>query len=240
MSNELILVGFYFLTLVYTIILHEVSHGWMALWLGDKTAKYAGRLDLNPLKHVDPMGSVVVPITLFLLTGMSFGWAKPVPYNPHNLRDQKWGPSLVALAGPFSNIVLALFAVGVARLLPIDAVARHAVFLRFAEALSGGGGFLSRWGAFSDVLAGSVPNVLFGLCLFIVFWNVLLAFFNLLPIPPLDGSKVMYAVFSFRDETILWFERYGLMILIVVLFLFPAPVSFVLDRALGFFFGLMA
>ncbi|NTW14850.1 MAG: site-2 protease family protein [Candidatus Moranbacteria bacterium] len=186
------------------------------------------------------MGSVVVPITLFLLTGMSFGWAKPVPYNPYNLRNQKWGPAFVSLAGPLSNIVLATVAVVLARILPVTTAVRHEIFARFAVALSGQGDFLSRWGAFSDALSGSVPNVVFGICFFIVFWNVLLAFFNLLPIPPLDGSKVMYAVFSFREETILWFERYGLMILIAVLFLFPAPVSAVLDLALGFFFGLMA
>jgi Zn-dependent protease len=239
MANELVLVGFYFLTLIYSIIIHEVSHGWMALWLGDLTAKYAGRLDLNPIMHIDPVGSIVVPITLFFLTGMSFGWAKPVPYNPFNLRNQKWGPSLVALAGPFSNIALAMAAIGIGRLLPLSLVERRDAFAHFAGVLSGQGGFLDRWTGFSDALSGSIPHVVFGLCLLIVFWNVLLAFFNLLPIPPLDGSKVLYATFSFRQETIMFLERYSFLFLMLVLFLFPTPVSFVLDTALGFFFGLM-
>jgi len=239
MANELVLVGFYFLTLVYSIIIHEVSHGWMALWLGDLTAKYAGRLSLNPVKHIDPIGSIIVPITLFLLTGMSFGWAKPVPYNPYNLRNQKWGPSLVAFAGPLSNITLALLAVVLGRLMPIDFPTRRDIFARFAGVLSGQGGFLGRWSLFADSLSGSVPHVIFGLCLLIVFWNVLLAFFNLLPIPPLDGSKILYATFSFRPETVMFLERYGFLILVLVLFVFPTPVSVVLDTALGFFFNLM-
>lgn len=239
MSNELVLVGFYFLTLVYSIIIHEVSHGWMALWLGDLTAKYAGRLSLNPVKHIDPVGSVIVPITLFLLTGMSFGWAKPVPYNPYNLRNQKWGPTLVALAGPLSNIALALLAILIGRLLPMTLVARETIFSRFADVLSVQGGFLSRWSLFADSLSGSVTHVVFGLCLLVVFWNVLLAFFNLIPIPPLDGSKLLYSAFSFRPETIMFIERYGFLILVVVIFLFPAPISIVLDTALNFFFGLM-
>ncbi|HWQ60324.1 MAG TPA: site-2 protease family protein [Candidatus Fimivivens sp.] len=239
MANELVLVGFYFLTLIYSIIIHEVSHGWMALWLGDLTAKYAGRLSLNPVKHVDPVGSIIVPITLFLLTGMSFGWAKPVPYNPYNLRNQKWGPSLVALAGPLSNITLALVAILVGRLLPISLAMRGDIFMRFAGVLSGQGGFLSRWSLFADSLGGSVTYVVFGLCLLAVFWNVLLAFFNLIPIPPLDGSKILYSVFSFRTETVMFIERYGFLILFAVVFLFPAPISFVLDAALNFFFGMM-
>lgn len=239
MSNELILIGFYFLTLVYSIIIHEVSHGWMALWLGDLTAKYAGRLNLNPLKHIDPVGSIVVPVLMFFTTGFAFGWAKPVPYNPFNLRNQKWGPALVALAGPLSNIALATTAIVVGRLLPIDFLQRRFIFGRFTVLLNSRGDFLARWGGFADALSGSVSHVIFGLCLLVVFWNILLAFFNLLPIPPLDGSKVMYAAFSFRQETILFLERYGFFFLILVLFLFPAPVSIVLNGALGFFFGLI-
>ncbi|PIX90046.1 MAG: site-2 protease family protein, partial [Candidatus Moranbacteria bacterium CG_4_10_14_3_um_filter_45_9] len=85
MVNEIVLIGFYLLTLVYSVIIHEVSHGVVALWLGDMTAKYADRLNLNPLKHIDPFGSVILPVLLFVSTGFAFGWAKPVPYNPYNL-----------------------------------------------------------------------------------------------------------------------------------------------------------
>ncbi len=239
MSNELILIGFYFLILLYSIIIHEVSHGWMALRLGDLTAKYAGRLDLNPMKHIDPVGSIVVPVVMFLSSGFAFGWAKPVPYNPYNLRNQKWGPALVALAGPLSNIILATVAVIVARLLPIGTVLRYELYGRFAEALSGSGGFLDSWGGFATAMSGSVPQVLFGLCMIVVFWNVILAFFNLIPLPPLDGSKLLYSVFDLKSETVMFLERYGLFILMFFVFFIPGPISVVLDTALGFFLGLM-
>ena len=95
--------------LIFSIVLHEVSHGYVANWLGDPTAKLSGRLSGNPLAHIDPLGSVVIPGLLLLGgTGFLFGWAKPVPYNPYNLRNQKWGDALVSAAGPAVNILLAL------------------------------------------------------------------------------------------------------------------------------------
>lgn len=240
MANELVLVGFYFFTLIYSVIIHEVAHGWMALWLGDLTAKYAGRLDLNPAKHIDPVGSVVVPIGMFLLSGFAFGWAKPVPYNPYNLRNQKWGPALVALAGPLSNISLAVAATIVGRLLPLPVGARAEIFSGFFGIVSGGqGDFFDRWGVFASALSGSFAGIFFGLCLFIIFWNVLLAFFNLIPIPPLDGSKLLYSALSLPAETVAFLERYGLFILMFFIFFMPGPISFVLNTALGFFFGLL-
>ena len=97
--------------LIFSVVIHEVSHGLAAYWLGDSTAKYAGRLTLNPLSHMDLWGSFLIPLLLlFSGSGIIFGWAKPVPYNPYNLRNQKWGPVLVGLAGPFSNVLLALVA----------------------------------------------------------------------------------------------------------------------------------
>lgn len=239
MANELVLVGFYFVVMVYSIIIHEVSHGVMALWLGDLTAKYAGRLNLNPMKHIDPIGSIVLPATMFLTTGFAFGWAKPVPYNPYNLRDQKWGPTLVAFAGPLSNILLALLAVVIAKALPISALAKEDVFSRFIGVLLGSGDFFDRWGLFADALSGSFSNIFFGLCLLVIFWNVLLAFFNLIPIPPLDGSKLLYSLFELREETVRFLEQWGFFILIFIVFFFSAPVSIVLNTALGFFFGLL-
>ena len=91
-------------------MVHEVAHGYAAYWLGDSTAKYQGRLTLNPIKHIDPFGSVILPL-LLAISGTSFiiGWAKPVPYNPYNLRNQRWGEAIVAFAGPLSNIIIALF-----------------------------------------------------------------------------------------------------------------------------------
>src|SRR3989338_4499567 len=97
----LIQVVFSVLVLVFSVVAHEVSHGYMAQYLGDPTARLAGRLTLNPLKHLDPIGSVLIPfVTALMPGGFLFGWAKPVPYNPYNLRDQKWGDAKVALAGP--------------------------------------------------------------------------------------------------------------------------------------------
>ncbi len=108
MENNLIIS---ILVLIFSVVVHEVSHGYVAYLLGDPTAKYAGRLTLNPLKHLDPWGSFLVPLLLFISNvGVIFGWAKPVPYNPYNLRDQKKGPALVGLAGPLSNLALALLA----------------------------------------------------------------------------------------------------------------------------------
>lgn len=106
-----------------SVVIHEVSHGYAALMMGDVTAKYAGRLTLNPIKHLDPFGSVILPIVMAIISsgGLVFGWAKPVPYNPYNLRNQRWGELIVALAGPLSNITVAIF---------------FGVLIRFASALS--------------------------------------------------------------------------------------------------------
>lgn len=239
MANEIVLVGFYLLTLIYSIVIHEVSHGVVALWLGDLTAKYAGRLNLNPVKHIDPLGSIVVPVGLFLLAGFAFGWAKPVPYNPYNLRNQKWGPALVALAGPVVNILLALSAVVVASLLPLGVLAKEDIFSRFIGVISGGGDFFDRWGLLAQALSGSFSSIFFGLCLFIIFWNVLLAFFNLIPIPPLDGSKLLYSLFDFREDTVRFLEQWGFFILLGLIFFLPGVLSSVIYPALNFFFGLL-
>src|SRR3989339_1505196 len=101
---------FYFLIIIPSAIIHEYAHGWMAERLGDKTARYAGRLTLNPVAHIDLWGTILMPIALLLLSGgnFMFAYAKPVPYNPYNLKNQKWGPAMVGLAGPASNFLLAV------------------------------------------------------------------------------------------------------------------------------------
>jgi len=149
---------FQIVILIFSVVIHEVAHGLVALRLGDETAKNAGRLTLNPVSHIDPIGSVLLPLVL-VLTGSPFliGWAKPVPYNPLNLhKDYKYGPVKVALAGPGTNLGVALIM-----------------------------GLIIR--AFGSFL-GPVIVLLLGQ---IVFINVLLAVFNLMPIPPLDGSKLL-------------------------------------------------
>jgi Zn-dependent protease len=240
MANEIVLVGFYLLTLVYSVIIHEVSHGVVALWLGDLTAKYADRLNLNPWKHIDPFGSIILPALMVISTGFAFGWAKPVPYNPYNLRDQKWGPVWVALAGPLSNLLLALVAALIAAALPLSSLARLDIMSRFIGVIGGRGDFMDRFGLLADALSGSFPAIIFGLLLLVIFWNVVLACFNLLPIPPLDGSKLLYALFPIRERTMLLLEQYGLFFLIFAIFFLAGPIGWFINTVLGFFLAIAA
>lgn len=144
--------------LIMSIVLHEMAHGYAANWLGDPTARLQGRLSGNPLVHLDPLGSVIIPALLFFSSaGFLFGWAKPVPYNPYNLTDQKYGEAKVAFAGPLMNIAIALLFAGLIRLAPTLAL----------------------------------PGSFIEIATYIVYVNILLALFNMLPIPPLDGSKIL-------------------------------------------------
>jgi len=204
---------FMIVILIMSVVIHEVSHGYAALAFGDQTAKYAGRLTLNPLKHLDPMGSVVIPLLLVVLnTGFIFGWAKPVPYNPANLRNVKWGTVVVASAGVVVNLFIALL---------------FGLLIRFSPALG---------------IASESFLIISGL---IVFINVLLAVFNLLPIPPLDGSKILFALLPHRFQHIgIFLQRYAIFILLFFIFFlwgFIQPIIFGLFKlftgisALSFF-----
>jgi len=180
---------FGFVVLIFSIVIHEFSHGWMADQLGDPTARFMGRLTLNPIPHIDPMGSVILPLFL-LLSGSSFiiGWAKPVPYNPYNLKDQKKGPALVALAGPLSNLTIAV------------------IF-----------GVLSRILVAQGGVAYANEILFFNL---IILYNVLLAVFNLVPLPPLDGSKILSAILPQSMQGIMQFleKNYVLFLMIFIFF----------------------
>lgn len=237
-SQEIVLVGFYLIVLLYTVILHEVAHGVVALWLGDKTAQYAGRLTLNPVSHIDIMGSIIVPLLMFFTTGLAFGWAKPVPYNPYNLKNQEWGPVSVAFAGPGSNFLLAFIAAVLAHILPIGLAERQDIFARFFDVIGRVGEWSDRWGGFADAVAGSFPGIFLGFLLMVIFWNVLLGVFNMVPIPPLDGSKLLYPLLSLRTETIIFLEQYGFVFLLLILFsplgsLIQVPFVFLLNFFLG-------
>ena len=183
---------FVILALILSIVIHEAAHGYMADMLGDPTARLQGRLTLNPLRHIDPLGSIIIPGILVLTqANILFGWAKPVPYNPYNLRNQKWGEALVAAAGPGVNIFLALFF-----------------------------GLLIRTG-----IADAVSPLFATLIWYVVHLNVLLAFFNLIPIPPLDGSKILKALLPLRGQmAFARFEaftaQYGFLVLFLFIFLF--------------------
>lgn len=202
---DLTIILFQIIVLVFSAIIHEYMHGWMADRLGDPTAKNAGRLTLNPIPHIDLFGSIIVP-ALLILSGSSlvFGWAKPVPFNPYNLRDQKFGTAKVAIAGPLGNLITALF---------------FGLILRFAP-------------------LGSMPYVAL-LLQVIVFINLLLMVFNLVPIPPLDGSKVILPLLPYNLQVkYLNLERYGLIILILFLmfgfsFIYPI-INFLFKLIVGF------
>lgn len=200
-----ILTIFSIIVLVMSVVIHEVSHGYMAYLLGDPTAKLAGRLTLNPISHIDPIGSIALPFLLSLLPGgVVFGWAKPVPYNPYNLQAGKWGPACVAAAGPASNIVLAV------------------VF-----------GFLVR---FSVVLGlNSATATIFSV---IVLVNIMLALFNLIPIPPLDGATIFFsflpARFSRFGEA---FYQYRFLMIFVAVFLASFLINWLLPVIYTFLTG---
>ncbi len=172
--------------LIMSVVIHEVSHGYMANYLGDPTAKLEGRLSLNPIKHLDLFGSIILPVILYFThAGFILGWAKPVPYNPYNLRPGRWSEALVAIAGPASNLILAII---------------FGILLRFGVANGFSVGF-------------------FQITSLIVFMNLLLMVFNLVPIPPLDGSKVLFAIFpesTFKLRG--FFERYGFILVIFFIF----------------------
>ncbi len=203
---ELIILIIIFL---FSVVIHEVAHGWVAYSQGDPTAKYAGRLTLNPVKHLDPIGSILVPGFLILMTvlgagGIIFGWAKPVPVNPYNFRDQKYGEAKVALAGPFSNIILAL---------------TFGLALRFFPAL---------WG---------IPGIS-AIFLFIVQINLILAIFNLMPVPPLDGSHILFTFLGERGrEMKMKLSQYGFVLLIFILFFFFQYIALAVIRLTGLIIG---
>lgn len=187
---------FKIIILIFSVVVHEVSHGYAALMLGDTTAKYQGRLTLNPLKHLDWFGSVILPLLLTVSgAGFVIGWAKPVPFNPYNLRNQRWGEAIVAFAGPLSNIIIALI---------------------FGLALR------------ISLTYGLVSMPLLTIMSLVVLINLVLAIFNLVPIPPLDGSKILFSIFprSFaRIRPVI--EGYGFILVLLFIFFgsqFIAPI----------------
>lgn len=237
MSPEIAVIAFYIGILIYSVVIHEVSHGVVALWLGDLTAKYAGRLTLNPLKHIDPFGSVILPTVLAVTTGFAFGWAKPVPYNPYNLRNQKWGDVYVALAGPVSNFLLATIATLIASLLPLSSVAKTEIIKQFFSIIQGGN-FMKGIELFTQSIAGNGASILFGLALIFIFWNVVLGCFNLVPIPPLDGSKLLYALFPIPEKTRFFLDQYGIFFLFFIIFFFSYPIMYFISTTFAFFLNL--
>lgn len=182
---EVILLGILFL---YSVIIHEVSHGLMAQSMGDTTARDAGRLTLNPIRHIDLFGSIILPIGLFLVSHGSFvfGYAKPVPYNPMNLSDRRFGPAKVGFAGPLSNILLAVLFGLTLRFLPLPLQnPTLSMFLQYG-----------------------------------VYFNLGLAIFNLIPIPPLDGHWLLLSILPDSFSAVRqYIVRYGIFFFFFVLIL---------------------
>lgn len=183
---------FFLVVLVLSAIIHEYAHGWVADRLGDPTARLSGRLTLNPIPHIDPIGTILLPALLLLSNlGVFFAYAKPVPVNPHNLRNPKAGGGLVAFAGPAANFAVALVLGSLVRSLPPSP---------FSVALQ-----------------------------IIVYANLLLGVFNLIPIPPLDGSKVLFALLPDALRPLqVFLETYGIFLLLVLMFSFYGALVTVL------------
>ena len=193
---------FFFVILIFSIVIHEVSHGFVADKLGDPTARLQGRLTLNPLPHLDMIGSILLPLFLIITQSpILFGWAKPVPFDPFNLKNPRKDSALISLAGPLANILIAII---------------FSIFARIIFALN----FAS-------------SDFLFSIAVSTVFLNVILGIFNLIPIHPLDGFKVVGGLLTEKQANE-WYqlERYGIIFLLALLFL-PVGGSTMLNIVFG-------
>ncbi len=189
---EGLIILFTLIVLLFSIIIHEISHGCVAYYLGDPTAKYSGRLTFNPLKHLDPFGSVLLPLLLFLVSagkGPIFGWTKPVPVNPYNFRDQKWGILKVSVAGPLSNFLIAVIFSLAIRFIPLN-------------------------------------TSLLTLFSIIAFYNFAWGIFNLIPIPPLDGYRILFSLLPERFSKFKNFLQQYSLVFILMFILFGLRLIF--------------
>ena len=199
--------------ILIAIVVHEFCHGLAAYLLGDNTAKDAGRLTLNPIPHIDLWGTIIIPIIMLVTSGAAFGWAKPVPFNPYNLKYSRFGPALVAIAGPFSNFIIAIISLVAFKIL--------------------------------TPYLNTETNLLMIFLINLLVLNLFLMIFNLIPIPPLDGSKVLFAVFAdakyinFRDTL----ERQGPIILLLLIvfdnFLNLGIFNFIFNAVFGLLNGIL-
>jgi len=192
---------FLIVILLLSIIIHEVAHGAVANQLGDSTAKYAGRLTLNPIRHLDPVGSVFVPLIL-IISGSPylFGWAKPVPVNPYNLRNPKKDMVKIAIAGPGVNFAFALF---------------FAILIRLL----------------------SLPENLLIIFSIIIFINILLGIFNLMPVPPLDGSKLLFFLFPSLEAPMEQFGPFLIIGFLVLILTGIIPLFLIISLIFGLLVG---
>ena len=210
--NDFLAVVIILVIVLVSVILHEIMHGVVAYWLGDKTAKYAGRLTLNPIKHIDPYMSIIVPVLLYIMHAPVLGGPKPVPVDSRNLKWREWGMALVAIAGPLTNLILAFI------------------------------GFVI--GHFTGLLYGSGGEIPMFIASEFVIVNLGFTIFNLIPIPPLDGSRVLYAIAPDGARAFLAsIEQYGFIIVYMLIILlgpvFSGIMSGGVNGLINFFYMLV-
>jgi len=197
---------FSILVLIVSVVVHEVAHGYAAYRFGDMTAKYQGRLSFNPIRHIDPLGSIILPLIMALLPGnLILGWAKPVPINPYNFKRRKLGEFVTAFAGPLSNILIASCFIILIRL--SDTIGMNDVFVM--------------------------------LSIVIVLINSVLALFNLIPIPPLDGYRIVSLLLpqDIIERFEMFAQRFGIFIVLFFVFIFWHPIFMTLIALLEFLTG---
>jgi Zn-dependent protease len=204
-------IDFGYIALVLVVILfsmtfHELMHGFVAYWLGDDTAKHQGRLSLNPIRHIDPFMTIILPIVLAISGLPIFGGAKPVPFNPLNIRWGEWGAALVALAGPLTNFLIAFISFGV-------------------------------W-----ILVGTPAHGIIGqIFTLLIYVNLGFFVFNMIPIPPLDGSRVLYALApEFIKRGMEMIERYGIIVVFAIILIAGSGLGMFMSTIISFFISVFS
>lgn len=193
------------IVILLSMTLHEAMHGFVAYWLGDDTARLQGRLTLNPIKHIDPFLTILLPIMLAIVGGPIFGGAKPVPFNPERLKYDEWGAALVAVAGPLTNFLIAFVAFGVATLSGVNII--HGL------------GSLDFWPRFISLA------VVVNLGFFV---------FNMIPIPPLDGSRVLYALApDFVRRGMEAIEQFGIFVVFIIVIAASSVIGQIMVAAIA-------
>lgn len=197
--------------ILVSMTLHEAMHGFVAYWLGDDTAKLQGRLTLNPLKHIDPFLTLLLPVLLALAGLPIFGGAKPVPFNPYRVRYEEWGAAMVALAGPLTNFILAFLIFGIGTVLGFN---------------------------LADFSYGSIPEMILT---YGVIVNLGFFVFNMIPLPPLDGSRVLYALApEFVRRGMEYIEQYGLIFVFAIVLLASSVIGTFMAQVISLIVQLFA
>jgi len=201
MNFDIIYIIIVIVVILVSMTFHEAMHAYVGYWLGDNTAKVHGRLSFNPIKHIDPFMTILLPVMLAIADAPIFGGAKPVPFNPHNLRLGEWGPALIAIAGPITNLLISFIAFGV-------------------------------W----VLIDPSTQGILWQIFRITVFVNLGFFIFNMIPIPPLDGSRVIYALApEFVRRGMESVERFGIIVVFMILLLLGSVFETFLATSINFF-----